>query len=149
MTAGISAYTPKAAHIYGDAARIAAPALLRNMLQDSKTAAQVEPLSEACKSTNCNCTSAILSAGMQNVRPHIIRKESDCSNLAVIRLEHVPSYQFDVWAGGLDTPSLDNLSCTIYGSLHARFQLCIGIERGQAAILKAGQSPSWTSASIY
>lgn len=129
VSAGIAAYQPAAAATSLDAARIRVPLLVQNMLQDTTKSLPADAVSDACRAVESNCTSTILSGGLQNVKPWPNFRAETSAKFMII--DNVPSYQFDVWSFDATGFQADNALCEVYGFTDPRFELCINDGSGK------------------
>jgi hypothetical protein len=125
VSAGIGAYEPDAAAAYQDAARIELPYLVESLFRDASFTYPLPAISRDCKAARGNCSSFLLSGGMQSVKPLPFISDNFLPIEAPFyTVESMPSYHIDFWDGP-ETNVWKAEECHTYGLKDSRFQVCI------------------------
>jgi hypothetical protein len=140
VSAGLAQYDPDMALIAQDVPRAYVPFLTQGLLQDSLYSAPLPPFTEACKKVAANCSSVLLSGGIQTIKPQPrLSAVQTSDSRSFFKAHDVASYHIDYWTN--QTPEMWNITtstCRVY-TADFRFQMCVDLDLEVQGALRAGR----------
>jgi hypothetical protein len=121
---GIGVFDPSSATKNSAVSGFYSSNTVRNLFQDSSFTYPVHPINQQCMATSTNCSSFVLSGGLQNIKPLIFRAAFRPDDQLFVTVKDSPTYQIDFWVTK-DSPSFSSPDCKLYGISNYPFQLCI------------------------
>jgi hypothetical protein len=141
---GIGVFDPSSATKNSAVAGFYSSNLVRNLFQDSSFTYPVHPINQQCKAISANCSSFVLSGGLQNITPWTFRAAFRPDDQAFVTIKDSPTYHIDFWVTK-DYPSFSSSDCRLYGVLDISppFQLCIKAVEPSSGVLATSKPHSF------